>query len=102
MRILKLIRKYAAITAALGVFLSISYAGYHQYRRHVPVEPEGTCLVFKLMDFDEVAAGRLSMNDVVEGTATISVPIFDSEFPMEVTFEHLRNVGYILVSCEKL
>lgn len=90
------------VSCALLAFGFVAKMGIGAYKRHVPLEKEGNCLVTDYPSGNGTTGflGKIVRNDIVQGFSLIKI-ITDEDFDIaiEVDFEYLRKQGYIKAEC---
>lgn len=101
----RFLRRLVLIVLIGIIFAGIFFMGYNKYCRHVPVEREGSCLIYDLYGGERETSlvfGQIQSNDFKEGQAVILTNFGLGFFlPVEMTYEALRSKGYIRVSCDE-
>lgn len=103
----RFLRKLIVLKICLAIVLGLVYLGSVQYKRHVPVELEGSCIIFDintgLQDREtKLIAGIIQENDFKEGKMTVVANFMGFGIPIDVDYKSVRDKGYIRINCEEI
>lgn len=107
MKFLKKLLKFSLVGIIIAIFGLVGNIATKKFRRHVPVELAGTCIIFDINEGaigekTELMMGRIKHNNVVTGEAEVSVFLGPVSVPVDLSFYALREKGYIKVNCNEI
>jgi hypothetical protein len=98
------------LLVAIAVSTILLISAVRVYRSHMPLVAKGSCVIVDLStssrDFADnrtvLVSGRVMENDIESGEMTILVVFAGAfELPVVVTYEALRQFGYINIDCQR-
>lgn len=105
-KLLAKLTKKVTVALATVILIAMSIGAKRVYDSHAPIEPTGSCIIYrvdKAIGSDQIALsiGKVISHDYKEGTVTLLTKVMFFEVPFQVPVSELRGQGYIRVGCDE-